>query len=446
MEQLKKPNELYLRILGKPKCGNGNFRLITFCVCEEVDDGVLVFNSLTREVLLLTKDEYSCITDLEYLRNNWFVVPFELDDYQIAKTLRWVIETNETHSDDITLFTIFTTTDCNARCFYCFELGRQRMHMSRETAYKTVEYIKAHCGGKTVRLRWFGGEPLYNAEVIDIICKELRDSGIQFTSRMPTNGFLFDEELIQKAKNEWNLKSVQITLDGREEAYNRTKAYIYKNVNAYQRVLSNIDSLLANKIFVYIRMNIDFHNINELHALTDELAVRYGGNPYVCAYVRIILDEKQSWDSRYSEEQWAELFAERTRFQNRFAEAGLNSPAWDTIRNNIGVHACMSDDPNSIVIMPDGELGVCEHFSNAGLLGHLDHDKVKCGVREEWSRRYEPIDECRNCFRFPECIRLIHCPYVMPCSAAERADMLNHSKIAMRNEYILWQKKKMINA
>ena len=67
------------------------------------------------------------------------------------------------------------------------------------------------------------------------------------------------------------MKSIQITLDGPENVYNSTKAYVSSTVSPYQRVLKNIDLLLRNKVRVAIRLNLDQHNIDDLRDLVDDL-------------------------------------------------------------------------------------------------------------------------------------------------------------------------------
>ncbi len=169
----------------------------------------------------------------------------------------------------ITDYTIFTTTDCNARCFYCFEKNAARIPMSPGSAEKTAGFIAGHCGGNEVSISWFGGEPLYNMEAIDIICRGLRERGIPFNSKIVSNGYLFDREIIGRAKVDWELRSVQITLDGTEDVYNKAKAYIYKGVNAFRRVIGNIHLLLDAGIAVDIRLNIDTYNADNLTAFKE---------------------------------------------------------------------------------------------------------------------------------------------------------------------------------
>ena len=122
--------------------------MMRYCVETFVDDGVLLFNLLTRELVLLSKQEHDRMTELDYLWEHWFVVPEDANEKEYADLVKWVLSARQKKSGAITGYTIFPTTDCNARCFYCFELGRSRVPMSRETALKVVEYIKTHCQGK----------------------------------------------------------------------------------------------------------------------------------------------------------------------------------------------------------------------------------------------------------------------------------------------------------
>ena len=191
-----------------------------------MDGGVLVFHTLTRALLLLTPEEYAAPDNLPELRDGWFRVPQEMDDMKYADQVRFIRRTMQKEPEHITSYTIFTTTDCNARCFYCYEMGRSRIPMSDETAHKAAAYIAAHCGGEKVHLHWFGGEPLFNKQVIDIICTDLTEKGIVYESMMISNGYLFDGATVEQAVSHWKLKSVQITLDGTEEIYNRSKAFI----------------------------------------------------------------------------------------------------------------------------------------------------------------------------------------------------------------------------
>lgn len=179
--------------MGRPKKAEAGLRWMTYVLPKRTQEGVLLFHTLTRE----------------------------LKDKTYTDEVRFVLRNIQKPPEHVTGYSIFTTTDCNARCFYCFELGRSRMPMSEETAHKAAAYIADHCGGKPVRLSWFGGEPLFNRKVIDIICRDLQVRNVDYHSTMMSNGYLFDGETVRRAASLWKLRRVQITLDGTENVYNR---------------------------------------------------------------------------------------------------------------------------------------------------------------------------------------------------------------------------------
>ena len=156
----------------KPDAGQ-IYRPMNYVVEQPVEEGLLLYHTMTKAMLLLTPEEAETYKKtpaaLTQLIEQWFLVPQSFDDRLLSRQIRDVGRMLEKKSDAITGYTIMTTTDCNARCFYCFELGRPRMPMSEETAHRTADYIINHCKGEKVTLRWFGGEPLYNLPVISLI-------------------------------------------------------------------------------------------------------------------------------------------------------------------------------------------------------------------------------------------------------------------------------------
>lgn len=441
MKQIFTANALTLGILGKAKQSDNGYRMFQYCVSTPVDEGMLLFNILTRELLLLTEEEYDNRLQLPDLRDKWFVVPQETDDKKLTDTVRWVLRAQHKEPEHITTYTILTTTDCNARCFYCFEKGRARFPMSEETACKTADFIKSHCGGKKVKLVWFGGEPLYNDKVIDIICDELRDSGIEFHSEMFSNGYLFDDEMAKKAANRWNLKAVAITLDGTEDVYNRCKAFIYEEGSAYQVVMNNIGRLQDNGIMVSIRLNMDFHNVDDLNELIEILAQRFADKKRLSVYSYLIFDDDRTWDQRYTLEQWEDLYEAQHKLETRLDELGIAASRHKRLSRNLPQNHCRADTNSSIVILPDGNLSMCEHYSDKKQIGHLDSPERDQAVLASFRERCEELPECAACFYYPECIRLKQCAEIAPCIPPERVSIRRGVENAMRNEYRIWKKK-----
>ena len=93
---------------------------------------------------------------------------------------------------------------------------------------------------------------------------------------MISNGLLFDSDTIEKSYSCWNLKQVQITLDGLENTYNRVKNYSsILALNPFRTVINGIEQLLQRGLTVQIRLNIDYYNRTELFELSDYLIDRF---------------------------------------------------------------------------------------------------------------------------------------------------------------------------
>lgn len=437
MQIISGANDAVLSILKNLKKADASCRLLHYCVEQKNEDGVLLFNLLTRELVLLSEEEYTHLSEQDYLKQHWFVVPEDANEKEYADLVKWVLSTRQKKAKHITGYTIFPTTDCNARCFYCFELGRSRIPMREETALKTVQYIKAHCGGEKVRISWFGGEPLFNQAAIDTICDGLRRENVEYNSTMVSNGYLFDEQTIQKAVRDWNLKRVQITLDGTEKVYNKAKAFIYREGSAYQRVLNNIGLLLDAGVSVQIRMNMDLYNAENLLELVEELAQRFAGRKGLHVYAHHIFEGNTPMAESHTEEEWDTRDKAMCRLEERIALAGMGSKGG--ITKHIRQNHCMADSGKSVTILPDGNIGLCEHFSEDEFIGHMDKEDFDAAMVKSWAERIPEIPECAECFYYPECIKLKKCASGRICFRQLREEQLRKTKRQMLNEYENWK-------
>ena len=400
---------------------------MTYVVQQPVDDGLLLYNTLTCSLVLLSPDEAADITAQQELIDRWFLVPEDYDDRNACHEIRQMVALLTPPDKAITTYTILTTTGCNARCFYCYEKGTKPITMTAETASKVVRYIVAHRGDDEVECRWFGGEPLVNNKVIDQICTELSQQGVPFHSEMTTNGYLFDADMVQRAKELWQLQKVQITLDGTAQTYNRVKAYVYQGVNAFERVLENISLLTAAGIRVLVRLNVDKHNIGEMAELVELLHQRFGANEHLSVYSHELFGEHSSEDN-------AELFAQRMQLEQRIAQCGYGGRKYSGLQKDIIKGCCMADTDGSVVIVPDGHLGKCEHYIDSEFFGHIDSEERDEAIIRKFKERRADIEACATCPYYPQCIRLVVCENAM-CTPERQQELLHKTLEGMKNEY-----------
>ena len=415
------------KLLKKQKVMPGQiYRPMYYVVEQPVDEGLLLYHNMTKALLLLTPEEAEIYkshpTDLPQLIEQRFLVPESHDDRLLSRQIRNVARMLKTKSDAITSYTIHPTTDCNARCFYCFENGRSRIPMSSETALQTADYIISNCQRKKVSLHWFGGEPLYNKSVITQICQRLKDAGIEYTSRMTSNGYLFDDDTIKEAKDLWNLKKVQITLDGTEKIYNRSKAFIYQGVNAYRRVIDNIHRLQDANIRIYIRLNIDMHNANNLSELVDELHREFDDPKGISIYLHALFEESKGSQALHDEQKRKFVFGKIKEIEERLIDYGFSR--LQRLNREVRTNRCMADTPHSVVIVPNGSIGKCEHYTEDHFIGHIENQNWDIQMLQNFQETRDEINACATCFDYPDCIWLKLCEDHPSCYHEERDHQL----------------------
>ena len=421
------------QIVGQQKRADGQrYRLITYVVQQPVADSLLLYNTLTCSLLLLTPDEAADIAAQRELIDRWFLVPQEHDDRKLCRQIRQMALLLKPAAKAVNGYIILPTSGCNARCFYCFEKGTKPIVMTAETASKVARYIVAHHGNEKVKIEWFGGEPLVNAKAIDQICTELREQGVPFRSSMISNGYLFDADMVQRAKDLWQLQKVQITLDGMAQTYNRVKDYVYRGVDAFERVLKNIGLLTAVGIPVIIRLNVDKYNIEEMSQLVEQLHQRFGINEHLTVYSHELYGERSPEDN-------AEIYTLRMQLEQQIIACGYNRK--QRLQRDIKQNNCMADDDGrSVLIAPDGHFGRCENYIDREFYGHIDSEERDEAILSKFRELRADIEACAICPYYPQCSRLVMCGG-NTCTPERPRGFLYKTKESMKYEYERYLKK-----
>ena len=113
---------------------------------------------------------------------------------------------------------------CNLNCEYCFA-GQGKYHgedalMSFEVGKAALDFLVKNSGTrKNLEVDFFGGEPLFNFDVVKQLVKYARsiekEVGKNFRFTLTTNGVLLDDNVIDFLNKEMN--NVVLSLDGRKE-------------------------------------------------------------------------------------------------------------------------------------------------------------------------------------------------------------------------------------
>lgn len=401
-----------------PGKGSRVLKPSTFNIFRRMDDGGgVIMNTASEAVVLFDEEEANAFTGLkdsiadsgefiEAMEALGILVDKDEDEFFKFHVLR---KRYAYADDDCVNVTIYPTQDCNARCFYCFEQNERKLTMDITTADTVVEYLtNAISPEDEVVFRWFGGEPLYAANVIDHILTKLSSNfkdKLSYHSIVITNASLIDDEMIERFVGLWHVRKVQTTLDGYQEEHDRRKAYVDGRTDTYHSTIKVIGKLLEKGIFTICRFNLDKHNIEDLpKALTD--LEPYLGNPnfYVHATtLRSMGEWKPEYRERYfTPADYPEFY--ETVLTELFERGFFKDPI-----NILPIRArniCLACSSSSFVINAEGRLFRClEHnLSDGEETGSCSTGiKLNSAYRKWFDMTDNISDECCQCVFLPCC-------------------------------------------
>lgn len=379
---------------------NNKWRLSKYCIVQRINDYYSIYNSLVGSLILLSTEEYSNICrpkNSNAFVKYWFIVPENFDESDLARKVRQKMTLTEPAKyEHINSFIILPTSACNAHCWYCFQNGQKRSHMSEQTAKDVVDFIVRKATSTTVNIKWFGGEPMFNENIIDTIVMGLLNNGITVRSSMISNGLLFDKNKIVKYKNVWGLSKVQITLDGVGENYNKIKQY-GSNINAFDKVTENINTLSSNGIGISIRINYSLDNESDVDDVMEYYNKNWKTAKNISCYIAAVYQERTSPETSKQMLDLADSF--HKKYPNNFGYVVETSA-------NLGLRKqhCITDGGGAVIINPDGKLGGCEHYIDSHFFGSIYEDgKYDQDMIRSYMERVDEFEVCKNCSIFPSC-------------------------------------------
>lgn len=407
---------------------------------------MLIWNTFTGSVFFVDPNE---ATEFEKQSGAWFegnkhyfidggvLVKAEEQQNQIDFIMnkrREFVEQTKTIS-----FTILPTTACNARCLYCFELNNQIMTMSNECIKTVVAFIEKQSKDfEQISITWFGGEPLLFPNIISAIMTELSIvcASKKISCSMISNGVLFDAETVQKAKMDWHVDYVQITLDGTQYNYERIKNYI--NIQgAFSIVLNNIQSLVDGGVDVSIRLNVDKENWKDLIDLIDELHIRFDNKIHVYAYP--IFETRENDKNLIGKRELAFYLG---KIFEKLKKAGYRTQICEF--KEFVPWYCASTLPYNFVIMPNGKLLKCQsEIGQEQYLGDVGRGMIDYERNLAFSR-VELDNDCIKCCYLPICQG--GCLASSKCiSKIERCCLEKYYLHELLDEYFLKENEELLN-
>ena len=286
-----------------------NYLLIIMVVSSYIlhnylnENEVLLYSTMTSALIVLEKPIYDKIfvssdfSDTEII-NELHKMGFLVDSHEYELNVLDNIYKNEVDYR-MPVIKIFSTNKCNAKCYYCFEEGISQIDMTQDVAEQTTRFIIENYPKKHIQINWFGGEPLLNFDIIEMITLRLIEAGFVLKTHVTTNGSLITQKKINFFKKYYETVSIQVTIDEIGEQYGRIKRYIdISKEDAFAKVVNNVHLLLkSGGISTRIRINFLKKNINQGMSVFDYLKEEFKYDSQIVIYLApLTFDENKPYD------------------------------------------------------------------------------------------------------------------------------------------------------
>ncbi|WP_037808763.1 radical SAM protein [Streptomyces sp. NRRL F-2580] len=159
---------------------------------------------------------------------------------------------------------LLPTEQCNFRCTYCYEdftTGR----MSAEVVEGVERLVDERLAGlRSLRISWFGGEPLLALPVVEEISAHiLRGTaarpGLAYTADMTTNAYTLDVATAERLAA-LGIQQYQISLDGPGEIHDLTRVRA-DGKGSFARIWRNLmdfrDSSVRSRVVLRVHLTAD---------------------------------------------------------------------------------------------------------------------------------------------------------------------------------------------
>lgn len=381
-------------------------------IVDEVSEKVLVYNTFSGSVCQLEKNIWEMINlgkieethpYFNALKQQGLIVPKEVDE--IEKILTQENIAKYTDSKKHLHFVIAPTLKCNLRCYYCFEPSKcDSLIVTNDTLCDILHFIESSLTSetKTLKITWFGGEPLLAKDSIikfsEAMIKIAEQHFVQYASAMITNGICLTKEIAGILKSKCKVQEVQITLDGDNEEYCKRKG---ATSSIFNKVINNIVDA-AELLRIQIRLNCDGRNYDSIVRVVDELFTKYNLSEKITVYLAQVTDYNGDGFVCCNSDDFNKLVIKfNTYLTNKYPLYNKNlTKKLDAKKCYCALKKC-----NNFAIGPKGELYTCEH--DFGIKGRIVGDVKKGLYYTKYHKKFLELHlskKCKQCKLLPLCL------------------------------------------
>lgn len=309
---------------------------------------------------------------------------------------------------------IVVTEQCNMRCSYCYQHGKNDSRLSYETAQRIADIILCDVESGAVILDFIGGEPMLEMDVIEYFMTYFLRRALQMEHKfavnymisMSSNGTLYHKPEFQRFLRKYKERlSLGITVDGNKELHDACRRFVDG---------SPTYDIVSKNAVDYLKLNPN---------ATTKLTLAPANIRYLCDAVKNLheLGYKYVNANCVFEEGWTEehaqiLYEQMCRLGEYLRDKDMYCSLFD---RSIGRPLSKEDNQNwcggtgkMLSFTPDGGIQPCIRYAGYSLregrkeirVGDTQHGLFKteeeicymnmlCGI----TRRSQSTDECFNC-------------------------------------------------
>lgn len=247
-----------------------------YVLYNTLSDAIFIIDQQVKDNLSL-KETINNINEKAYqdFIKEGIVIEDDVDERRIYK----VRSDFKKYEEKKSVFMITITYDCNLSCPYCFEEKGKKDLSTMIDVNSIIEFIKKRTifhKSPELEIQLFGGEPFLKTDLSFKILDELKlwseGEKIKLEIIIYTNGTICNEGILNKLSG-FNIKYVQVTLDGAKEDHDKRRVYFNKK-GSYEKIMETLEMFKKHKISTRIRVNVDEENYQRISFLLDDLTRR----------------------------------------------------------------------------------------------------------------------------------------------------------------------------
>ena len=255
------------------------------------EDAYVLYNTMHQSMIVLTPKEKAQLDALKTVKgahSDSNQVEIESDCIQNCISEGFILENPESEpeyllyqynkykfNDRVLELLIMPTMECNFKCGYCFEHDRTGK-MTPEVQRAVINFVKDQYENrpfKTLKVSWYGGEPLLAMDVIEnLSCKLMafaNEVGVEYWAVLISNSYLATPEVVDKLVK-WRVFTDLITIDGMGDVHDCHRCTKSGEPN-FDVLMQNVQSMLKAGMAVEPHSVTDRGNLDSCLELAAKL-------------------------------------------------------------------------------------------------------------------------------------------------------------------------------